>query len=601
MPTQNTVLNVVSLDRPTLRQDLIQFLSNQAAFRDYDFTGSNLSYLVDLLAYVTNKQAFLVNMLFSEAFLDSAQLMSSVVSHAKELNYTPRSVRSSSANVTVSFQATGQNQPYVVQKGSSFSTLVKNTQYVFTIPETLVVSSPNGQFSFTTPIYEGEYVKDAYAFAPTDDDPFPALRITNPNVDTTSLTVVALSDGSQVGTTYTLATSLLDLDQTSRVYFLQGTTDGYYEVTFGDGVVGAQPPTGSTIVLDYRVAQGPGADSASKFSINFDPTSPFGEASNVSVVSAGPSTGGAVQESMGSIKYYAPRWYQAQERAAPAADYETLLRVQFPEIAACTAYGGEDATPPLYGRVVISVWVPGFSTLPTSRQSAYTSFLQERMPTGLLPYWVDPLFTFVQVDSTVDFDTSVTANTPQRIQSLVTQAIVDWNSDELGDFAAELLYSPFCDAITGADPSITSNETILTPYKKLNPALGQIQTQSLDFQMPLVSDLPPTQYPHAQGQRCVVLSTPYSWNGLTVRLEDDGQGNLLVVQDTGTATNRVSTVGTVDYASGVVTGSFQVDSYPGSALLVYARAEDLDLSSQKNTILTIEAAGINVTPNPVAK
>lgn len=594
------VLNVTSLDRPTIRQDLINFLSSQSVFRDYDFAGSNLSVLIDLLAYVTNKQAFLINMLFSEAFLDSSQLMSSVVSHAKELNYVPRSTRSSVANVTVTFQATGESQPYLIQKGSSFSTLVKNTQYVYTVPETLVVSSPNTSFSFSTPIYEGEFLKDGYAYVPTTDVPYPAFRISNPGVDTTSLTVVVFEDDQVLGTTYTLATSLLDIDSTSAVYFLQCTTDGVYEVLFGDGVVGRQPATGATVLLDYRVASGPGADSATRFAINFDPTG-ANEASNIQVVATGTSTGGAVQESMGSIKYYAPRWYQAQERAVTPTDYETLLRVQFPEIAACTAYGGEDANPPLFGRVVVSVWVPGFTTIPASRKSAYTQFLTQRMTTGMEPAWVDPLFTWVQVDTTVDFDVSVTANTPQRIESLVTNAITEWNQAELGDFAAQLLYSPFCDAITAADPSITSNETVLTPYKKLSPTLGGIQTQTLDFQMPLVDDLPPTQYPHAQGQQCVVTSAPYVWNGLTVRLEDDGAGSVLVVQDSGDQTSSIQRVGTVDYATGLVTATFEVDSLFSATLPVYARAKSLDLASQKNTVLGIEAAGINVTPNPITK
>jgi hypothetical protein len=223
------------------------------------------------------------------------------------------------------------------------------------------------------------------------------------------------------------------------------------------------------------------------------------------------------------------------------------------------------------------------------------------MTTGMEPVWVDPLFTWVRVETTVDFDVSVTANTPQRIESLVTAAITSWNSAHLGDFASELLYSPFCDAITGADASIASNETELVPYKKVSPTLGTAQTQSLDYQMPLVNDLPPTQYPHTQGQRNVVWSDPYTWNGLTVRLEDDGRGNVLVVQDSGDQTSRVSTVGTVDYDSGVVQATFRVDSMTGAAVNVYARARDLDLASKKNTVLGIEAAGIHVNPVPVTR
>lgn len=597
----NTTLNVVGLDRPAIRQDLISFLRGNPDFLDYDFVGSNLSRLVDLLAYNTNKQGFLVNMLFSEAFLDSCQLMSSAVSHSKELGYTPRSARSSQANVTVTFQATGENQPYVIQKGSSFTTLVKNTQYIYTVPETLVVSSANSSFSFSTPIYEGEYFKDAYVFNPTPDTPFPTFRISNPSVDTTSLTVVAFADDSMLGQSYKLATSLLDLDNLSHVYFLQATEDGYYEVMFGDGVVGAQPPVGSRIILDYRVTQGPAADSASRFAINFDPTGSFGESTNVTVVATGTSSGGASAESISSIQYYAPRWYQTQERAGPAQDYDTLLRVQFPEIQACTAYGGEDASPPLYGRVVISIYIPGFTTIPNSRKSTYEQFLAGRMPTGLKPYWIDPVFTFVEVDTTVNYDVSVTTNTPQRISSLVTSVITKWNSDNLTDFASKLLYSPFTTAIDGADPSIISNDTKIRLYKKLTPILGVQVTESLDFQLSLVSDRPPMQYPHSSDQQSVITSSSFILNGLTVRFEDDGLGNILLVQDANGSTSQVSTVGTVNYQTGVVSITYQVDSYLGNSILIYARAADMDVASQKNTVLSIEPSGIFVTPNPVTK
>lgn len=597
----NKTLNVTSLDRPSIRQDLIDFLKGNPQFLDYDFVGSNLSLLVDLLSYNTNKLGFLVNMLFSEAFLDSSQLRSSAVSHAKELGYTPRSARSSSANVTVTFQATGENQPYIIKKGESFSTLIKNTQYVFTVPETLVVASSNSTFSFSTPIYEGEYFKDAYVYNPTTDEPFPTFRISNPNVDTTSLTVVAFGDDSVIGQTYTLATSLLDLNNLSTVYFLQCTTDGYYEVLFGDGVVGKTPTVGSRIILDYRVTVGSAADSASRFAINFDPSAPFREASQISVITTGNSTGGADAESISSIQFYAPRWFQTQEKAAPAQDYETLLRSQFPEIKACTAYGGEDANPPLYGRVVISIYIPGFSTIPSSRQSAYEQFLIKRMPTGMKPYWVDPNFTFVEVNTTVNYDTSVTANTPERIKSLVTSVITKWNETNLTDFASQLLYSPFTTAIDQADPSIVSNDTEIRLYKKLTPLDGVQTTQSLDFQLALVSDQPPMQYPHATSQETVITSSSFTWNGLTVRFEDDGQGKVLLVQDSNGYTSKVSEVGTVDYSTGVINMTYKVDSYPGTAIQFYATSEAMDVASQKNTILIIEPSGIFVTPKPVTK
>lgn len=598
----NTTLNVTSLDRPTLRADLIAFLSNQAQFRDYDFTGSNLSVLIDLLAYNTNKAAFLVNMLFSEAFLDSAQLMSSVVSHAKELNYCPRSATSPVANVTVSFTATGENQPYVVPKGSSFSTLIKNQQYVFTMPETVVVSSANSSFQFTTDLYEGEYFKDGYVYVPTTDVPYPSFRVTNRSVDTSSLTVVVFEDDSVLGTTYSRATSLLDLTGQSTVYFLQATSDGFFEVLFGDGIVGNQPATGATVVLDYRVTVGPVADSASKFAINFDPTGTFSESTNVAVNTNASSAGGAPAETMGSIKYYAPRWYQTQERATAASDYETLLRVTFPEIQAVTTYGGEDSDPPLYGRVIISVALAGLDKLPASRQAVYTQFLTPRMPLGMRLLFVDPLFTFVQVSTTVKYNTSVTTNSPARIESLVTDAITSYDSQNLGDFGSQLLYSPFTTLIDKSDPSIISNSTSLLLYKKVNPVqLGESQSFGLDYQMPIEDDLPSFGYPHPTAFETAVDSSPFTFSGLSCRMEDDGNGNLNVVQDLGGQTSLVTRVGFVDYPNGFLNFTATFDTFQGDSIRVFVRAADSDLASAKNTILEIEPSGILVSAVPVTK
>ena len=178
----NTSLNLVDLDFYSLKNNFKNFLRNQPQYKDFDFNGSNMSVLLDVLAYNTFKNSFYTNMLFSEAFLDSAQLRGSVLSHAKELNYLPRSAKSSRARIKVDFEASGASQPYTIQKGSSLSTIVKNTNYTFTIPETIQVSSSNTSFSFETNIYEGIYVKDTYVYKDSTTS-IPRFRITNKNAD----------------------------------------------------------------------------------------------------------------------------------------------------------------------------------------------------------------------------------------------------------------------------------------------------------------------------------------------------------------------------------------------------------------------------------
>ena len=194
-------------------------------------------------------------MVLSEAFLDSAQLRNSVLSHAKELNYLPNSVRSSKATVQVSFEVENENLgPYTIQKGSPFTALVKNEAYTFTLPETITVSSSNTTFTFQSDIYEGIYVKDTYTFL--DNVENQRFKITNRNVDTNSITVVVYEDNAEIGDVYTKTTTLLGLDETSKVFFIQPVGNGYFEILFGDNLFGRQPKINSTIVIDYRISAG---------------------------------------------------------------------------------------------------------------------------------------------------------------------------------------------------------------------------------------------------------------------------------------------------------------------------------------------------------
>ena len=238
----NTSQDLVSLDFLQYKNSLKQYLQNNAYFKDYDFDGSNINVLLDLLSYNTFQNAFYLNMVMSESFLDSAQLKSSIVSHAKELNYLPKSITSAQATVNVVFQATGESQPYTIPKGSQFSALVKSNAYTFTTPEPILVTSANTTFSFQTDIYEGYYISDAYVFQQTDSTQ--RFKITNQAVDTQSIEVRVYEDGSQYGDIYKATDTLLGLDEYSKVFFLQATDNGYYEILFGDNIFGYKPKAG---------------------------------------------------------------------------------------------------------------------------------------------------------------------------------------------------------------------------------------------------------------------------------------------------------------------------------------------------------------------
>lgn len=574
-------LNLIDLDFLANKADLIEFLRNQPLFKDFDFAGSNMNLLCDLLAYNSNKHGFLTNMLLSEAHIDSAQLQSSVFSKAKELNYTPRSARSAIANVTVNFTATGASQPYIIPKGSSFSTSIKNNSYVFTTAETISVSSPNSEFTFTTNIYEGIYVKDTYVFNATESDPYPRFRITNKNVDTSSLVVAVFQDNTQEATTFQPATSLLGLDALDKVFFLQTGETGFYEIQFGDSIVGYAPKENSVIVLEYRVTNAQLANGAKAFDIGFDPTG-VNELNDIDPVTIHDIvTGGATAEQIESVRYFAPRHFQTQERCVVPTDYEILLKIAFPEINSVVAYGGEQLDPPRYGYVVVSIDLSELDTLPISKEKAYNEFLLARMPMSLKPLFVDPVHLYAQVNSVVRYNKNITLNTPAYIKSLVTTSISNYNIDHLDDFKATLRYSALLEVIDDSDPSIISNITTIRAYKKFVPSIGAIGTYVINFGIPIKTG---------------ISSTGLTYKGTLVYLEDDGNGVVSVFQYVNAKPVTIGPIGTIDYDAGIVTlNHIIVDAYIGNFVKIYAEPVDPDITTIKNSILSIESDEVFVT------
>lgn len=603
-PSPAVTRTLTELDFDTIKGSLVNYLRSRPLFKDYDFQGSDLSLLTDLLALNSYRNAFYTNMVMAEGFLDSAQTRASVYSHAKELNYVPRSPRSSRARVRVTFQASGVNQPYVVQKGQTLNTLVKNKAYTFSVPETIVVSSPNSSFSLETDVYEGVYVRDAYVYQPDSLDPYPRLKLTNQSADASSLVVQVYEDGSSVADVYKLARNTYGLDGSSRVFFLQASESGFFEVVFGDGVLGRAPKTGARVVLDYRVTVGPEADGASLFVLNFDPTGPVTElTSAVSVVTVEPARGGAAAESVESIRYYAPRYFQTQERATTALDYEVLLKTNFPEISAVNVYGGEEDEPPQFGKVVIAVDVAGVAGVPDSKKREYANFLKGRNSLAIQPVFRDPLYTFLRVDSLVRYNVNVSATSVDRVRTLVKDAVTRFNARYLDSFKVVLRYSALVEAIDGADDSIVSNVTAVTMYKKEVPKTGQPVTLVSDFgvaleRSPMVvksrsSGLTPDE------ESSSVFTSAFVLGGERCLIRDDGAGKLVAVR-VSDVTDVVAPAGTVDYATGRVSlAGIVVDDFDGDYLLVYAHPADLDVAAARRNILRIEPGAVRVAVEPL--
>lgn len=603
----NSSISLVNLDFATLKRSLRDYLIAQDQFKDYNFDSSSMNVLLDLLSYNTYKNSFYLNMIASEGFLDSAQLKESVFSHAKELNYLPRSTKSAVANVTISFTATGVSQPYVIRKGETFSTVVKQNSYVFTVASDQILTSPNNNFSATFDIYEGRYVADSYVV----DADNRSYQIMNENVDTNSLTVLVYENNSIAPKVFRQEKTLLGLNENSEVYFLQTSYNGKYEVVFGDGVIGKKPVLGSTIVLDYRISVGTEANGARNFSVNFDPTNSAELTSSVAVLvnNYSPTTesalavNGADLESIESIRYYAPRHFQTQERAVTANDYETLLKTQFPEISAISVYGGEEVNPPRYGRVFVAIDIQNVNGLPDSKKQEYYSFLKSRVPLSIDPIFIEPEFTYVQINSKIKYNINNTTRTIQNLKTSTILAIDEFAQTYLNDFKSTLRYSKLTTTIDDVDPSIVSNQTDLFVYKKVIPVIGRPQNIDINFNLPLrktyyLLDRVVKDRSITQGEIEVahtVRSSTVSFNGEKCEIEDNGAGQLRLVKVTDDEHAIIRTVGTVDYDTGKIQlTNFLIDSFDGSALKIYVTPAEKDVIITKNEILFVESDEINL-------
>ena len=588
----NSVIDLVNLDPDLARASFVAFLQSQQRFKGYDFAGDDMNVLLSLFDINSYRYAFLLNMAISEGFIDSAQLFKDVKSHAKELGYTPRSVTSAVANITVSFKATGVSQPYVIPKGATFASSNKNKNFVFSVAEPIICASANNSFSFTTDIYEGTYVKDAYIFN-TNLNPL-SFAITNRNADTSSLVINVFGNNNLTGVNYNLANSLLGLNGNSFVYFLQcAAANGNYEILFGDGVLGNQPQTGATVVLDYRIASGNVGNGCGTFNIGFDPTN--GEAqTSFSIFTNQAAAGGAAAEDIETTRFYAPRWFQVQERCIVPSDYEIVLKQQYPEIQAVNAYGGETLTPPQFGQVVIAVQLTGVNGLPNSKVNQYTQFIKGRNPISIQPIFVAANNTYLQINTTVKYNVNVTLESDDTIESIVNQAVLAYNNSNLNDFDVTFYYQPFTEVINDADPSIVSSLTNVMMYQKIYPSTTA-NNYYLNFAVPLANNIPQLAQAHSNSLTKTISSSNFYYQGALSQLEDDGAGTMRVMNVTGASLQLAANVGTVNYSNGIVQlTQFAVDNFSGASLQVFALPATDDVTCNQNTILSIEPTGIDI-------
>ena len=593
----NTVFNLIDLDFNKFKESLKGYAREQDLFKDYDFDGSNISVLNDILAYNTHQNAFYLNMLFSEMFLDSAQLRNSISSHAKDLNYIPRSFRSSKVTTDIEIITDGTVSTITIPKNQPFSTRVDSKTYQFVTNKNIVITSSieNVFTAYGVELYEGNYIVDTfYANYAIERQRF---VISDPTVDTSSLTVVVSDDASSA--TYQLATSLLGVDEASEVFFLQPAEGDRYEVVFGNNIIGKKPKNGATIYIEYRVCSGELPNGASEF-VSDRNSGQFGA---VTVTTTRDSSGrivraagGAVHESLDDIKFNAPRHYQTQERAITTNDYEILLKQQYPEINAITVYGGEEEVPPRYGKVFVVVDLFGFDGIPDYKKNEYAQWLKNKMPITVEPIFIDPTFTFAKMDVTVTYNMNKTDLTEADISTRSLNTIINYSAANLNKFKSTFRFSKLLGAIDDTHPSIVSSYSTFLPYKKLVPTLNASNDYTIEFYMPLKSDLPKLEAVHDINKEKVITSSVFMFEGKSCQFEDDNNGILRIVYANKNDTiSTIKEIGTVNYATGEIRiANFYTSGFEGTAIKFYVTPQSNDVSFGRSDYFEIKSEDVTI-------
>ena len=593
------------LDFGNIKTALKEYMRSQTDFTDYDFEGSALAQLIDVLAYNTYYTAFNTNMVVNEMFLDSATLRDNVVAIAKQLGYRPKSATASRAVVSATLRYTSPNAPAtaLLRRGKAFTALFDNTVYQYSVLDDVRVPVNNGNAVMeNVEIYSGNIVTDYHTVNTSLRNQ--RFLLNNLNIDTTTIRVkVFQSAQSTAFELYDYAENILNVDPGSKVFFLTEIEDENYEIKFGDGVFGRKLENGEYVEISYLTTPGPDTNGAKVFSFNGvledpDVTSQTLNSLSVTITSlttVEASSGGENSESLDRIKFNAAKNYATQDRAVTAEDYKAIVRNLYPSVADITAFGGEEDSPPEYGVVKIVV-KPKYAT-------ALTSFTKKDLETKLKKYSVasvtpkivDPSILYVEMTSNIYYNTNLTTYKSDKIKSMVIKNIEDYI--ELSDtekFNGKFRYSKFTGVIDDSDTSIMSNLTSIEMRKDFYPALNSKFYYEICFKNPIVSDDMPTIRSTGFTVREYPLDTVYI---------EDRMGKLVLYKlDSVTGDKKVlnANLGEIDYGTGelrmydliIVKGSFNDDKIEIRALpaqndIVSAREMflDVDITKSKFTII----------------
>ena len=541
----NKKINVTELDFDNIKSNLKTFLQGQSEFQDYDFEGSAMSVLLDVLAYNTHYNALYNNMAINEMFLDSARKRNNIVSLAKMLGYTPRSAMCPKASVNVIVSG-GSSSPsnITLPSYSQFTTIVDSAQYSFYNVGSVTVtrSTTSGNYVFTdveliggTPLNFNYTVADGVRYV-----------IPNANVDINTLKVrVQESSTSSVYETWSRSDTVVTATSTTKAFWVKEIDDGLYEITFGDGLIGRSLDNGNVVHFDYFVSSLDAANGASQFNYN---GSTMLAGSTVTVIANVPAMDGDLPESNDSVRFNAPKFYAAQNRAVTPDDYKALIYANVPTAASVAVWGGEDNNPPVYGKTYICIKPKNATKLTTvEKTSIISTVLANRNVVSVIPEIVDPEYINIALTVNVYYNEQETTKTASEIATLVRQTVLSYNDSDLQKFDGVFRYSKLTKLVDETDPAIVNNITTLLLRRKMDPRYNVSAQYLLNIINPI----------YYSG----VAEEAFSSTGFYIAgsndihyLDDDGVAYVRLFKYGQNATKIVvdPQIGTIDYGNGIV-------------------------------------------------
>lgn len=588
-----TNLKIDGVNFQQIRDNFKNYLKNQDQFRDYNFDASGISTLLDILTFNTYYNSFYVNMVATESNLNTAQRRNSIVNLAGSLNYVPRSTTAARIKGTLKLTPTGSPSSITLPQYTRFDAVYEGVTYTFLTKEPLTFTLGSNYTVSNVELIQGRYVQERYTV--NVDDGTQRFLINNPKVDTATL-LVRVQTSTTIGTlrVFENPSNLVEVRGDTRAYFLKEVEDGKYEVTFGDDVIGVALDNDNIVILDYIVTEGAAGNQIREVTL----ASTIAGVQDALFTASDVSLGGEDRESPERIKFAAPKFYTAQNRAVTVEDYRAIL-LNAPNVGSVAVWGGEDNDPPFYGKVFIAVKpVIGEQLTTTEKDSIIRTILRSKKILTIQNEIVDPEFIFISLVADIKYDPEQTVATQDSVKSKVIDTIKNYNDTDINQFSKYLRYSKLSRLIDTCERSILSSELMISMYKEVDLQLGQSSRYVINFSNPIATTTVGRLSSFAYGQGGAISSAAFTFQGFSNCFLEDNNGILRVFRRVeqnifGVAQN----VGTVNYETGqIILNNFNPTALAagGVTLKIFATPSGNDILPLRGQIVSIRDEDITV-------